>query len=107
MSALGAQFKGKPFRILAFPDNQYMSQEPGTNAEIKHWAQSKFGVTFDMFSKIDVNGDTAIPLYKFLKDRQGGFLGGWIKWNYTKFLVDINGQPVKRYSPHDPPDVSI
>lgn len=95
--------ESKGLRILAFPCNQFANQEPGTNAEIKAWAQKKFGVTFDMFSKINVNGNDAIPLYKFLKSRQGGTLGSWIKWNYTKFLVDKNGQPVKRYSPQDEP----
>jgi len=95
--------ESKGLRILAFPCNQFANQEPGTNAEIKAWAKKKFGVTFDMFSKINVNGDDAIPLYKYLKSKQGGTLGSWIKWNYTKFLVDKNGQPVARYSPQDEP----
>lgn len=93
----------KGLRILAFPCNQFGSQEPGTNEEIKAFATGKYGVQFDMFSKINVNGDNADPLYKYLKHKKGGTLGDFIKWNFTKFLVDKNGQPVKRYSPTDEP----
>jgi len=89
----------KGLRILGFPCNQFSSQEPGTNAEIKEFAKSKFGVTFDMFSKIDVNGDGAHPLFKYLKFKQGGTFGDFIKWNFSKFIVDKQGQPVERYAP--------
>lgn len=93
-------------KILAFPCNQFGNQEPGTNEDIKKFATEKFGVTFDMFAKIDVNGDHAIPLYKYLKYKQGGTLGDFIKWNFTKFLIDKEGQPVKRYAPNiDPFDI--
>jgi len=93
-------------RILAFPCNQFGHQEPKTDAQIKAWAHENYGVTFDLFHKINVNGEDAIPLYKYLKSQQGGFMGwfSWIKWNYTKFLVDKNGQPVERYGPQTPPD---
>jgi len=84
-------------RILAFPCNQFGNQEPGTNAEIKEFAQGKYGVKFDLFSKIDVNGDTAHPLWKWLKAQQSGFIVDGIKWNFTKFLIDKNGKAVKRY----------
>ena len=91
-------------RILAFPCNQFGSQEPGTDAEIKAFAESKgveFGKGFDFYSKIDVNGDNAHPLWNFLKDKQGGLLGKGIKWNFTKFVVDKEGQPVARFGPMD------
>ena len=93
-------------RILAFPCNQFGSQEPGTDAEIKAFAESKgveFGKGFDFYSKIDVNGDNAHPLWNFLKDKQGGLLGKGIKWNFTKFVVDKEGQPVARFGPMDDP----
>lgn len=90
-------------RILAFPCNQFGGQEPGTNADIKEFVK-KFNVTFDMFSKIDVNGDNAHPLWKYLKEKQHGTLGNFIKWNFSKFLVDKNGQPVKRYAPNVDPN---
>lgn len=95
--------ESKGLRILAFPCNQFGSQEPGTNEEIKAFA-GKYGVQFDMFAKIDVNKDSAHPLWKYLKHKQGGTLGDFIKWNFTKFLIDKNGQPVKRYSPTTEPN---
>jgi len=91
-------------RILAFPCNQFGGQEPGSEEEIKEFTK-KFNVTFDMFSKIKVNGDDAHPLWKFLKDKQGGFLGSFIKWNFTKFLITKEGVPVKRYGPKDAPNL--
>jgi len=91
-------------RILGFPCNQFGSQEPGTNEEVKKFASESFGVTFDMFSKIDVNGDKAHPLWKYLKNKQGGTLGDFIKWNFSKFLIDKQGQPVKRYAPNVEPN---
>jgi len=89
--------------ILAFPCNQFGSQEPGTNAEIKAFAAQQ-GATFDMFAKVDVNGNNAAPVWKFLKEEQGGgFLGTGIKWNFTKFVVDQGGQPKARLGPLDDP----
>ena len=93
------EYKGEGFMVLGFPSNQFMSQEPGTNEEIKFFCQKTYDVEFDMFSKVDVNGDNTAPLYKFLKKEQGGFM--WmdaIKWNFTKFLVDREGNVIKRYS---------
>ncbi|VDQ08388.1 unnamed protein product [Trichobilharzia regenti] len=97
---------GKGLRILAFPCNQFGSQEPWPEAEIKKFVTEKYGVEFDMFSKINVNGPNAHPLFKFLKNRLEGTLTSSIKWNFTKFLVDREGQPVKRYSPTTAPLVS-
>lgn len=94
----------KGLRILAFPCNQFGSQEPGTNDEIKKFATEKYGVKFDLFSKINVNGDLAHPLYKYLKNKQSGFLVNAIKWNFTKFIIDKNGQPVVRHGPRTDPN---
>nr|2WGR_A Chain A, GLUTATHIONE PEROXIDASE [Schistosoma mansoni] len=94
---------GKGLRILAFPCNQFGGQEPWAEAEIKKFVTEKYGVQFDMFSKIKVNGSDADDLYKFLKSRQHGTLTNNIKWNFSKFLVDRQGQPVKRYSPTTAP----
>lgn len=93
------KYKKQKFMVLGFPSNQFSNQEPGTDEEIKFFCKSKYNVTFDMFSKIEVNGDGADPLYKFLKKEKGGFLGfDSIKWNFTKFLVDKDGKVIKRYS---------
>jgi glutathione peroxidase len=93
-------YKEQGFMILGFPSNQFGKQESGSNEKIKFFCQGTYDVHFNMFSKIDVNGDEASPLYKYLKKEQGGFL--WmdsIKWNFTKFLVDANGKVIDRYSP--------
>ncbi|XP_060526837.1 uncharacterized protein LOC132702302 [Cylas formicarius] len=92
----------KGLRILAFPCNQFAGQEPGTDAEILEFANKK-NVKFDMFSKINVNGDDAHPLWKYLKHKQGGTLVDAIKWNFTKFIVDKNGQVVERHGPNTDP----
>ncbi len=97
-------YKEQGFMVLGFPSNQFGKQESGSNEKIKFFCQGTYDVHFDMFSKIDVNGDGASPLYKYLKNEQGGFL--WmdgIKWNFTKFLVDANGKVVDRYSPSTKP----
>jgi len=87
----------KGLRILGFPCNQFGGQEPGTEAEIKKFVE-KYNVTWNFSSKVDVNGDKAHPLWKYLKKKKGGTLGDFIKWNFTKFLIDSNGQPVTRYA---------
>lgn len=89
--------------ILAFPCNQFLSQEPGTEEEIKNFCTMNFGVTFDIFSKIDVNGENTHPLYRYLKESAGGFMVDTIKWNFTKFLVDRDGKVIKRYAPSTKP----
>jgi glutathione peroxidase len=90
--------------ILGFPCNQFLKQEPGTEKEIKAFCRLNYGVNFPMFAKIDVNGDNQHPLYTYLKKHSSGFLGtDVIKWNFTKFLVDRNGNVVKRYAPSTEP----
>ncbi|PNF36072.1 Phospholipid hydroperoxide glutathione peroxidase, mitochondrial [Cryptotermes secundus] len=94
--------ESKGLRILAFPCNQFNGQEPGNSEEIVCFARSK-NAKFDMFEKIDVNGNNAHPLWKYLKHKQGGTLGDFIKWNFTKFIIDKNGQPVERHGPNVDP----
>ena len=104
LEALYQEYKERDFMVLAFPSNQFAKQEPGSDAEIKFFCQGTYDVHFDLFSKIEVNGEGADPLYKLLKKEQGGFL--WmdsIKWNFTKFLVDREGNVVDRYSPSSKP----
>jgi len=86
------------FEILAFPCNQFGAQEKGTEAEIAEFVKG-YNVTFPIFEKIEVNGAGAHPVWRFLKSQLGGVLGSSIKWNFTKFLCDKNGVPVKRYGP--------
>ena len=96
---------GKGLEILGFPCNQFGGQEPGTAAEIQAFCSTNYGVSFPMFAKVDVNGDDAAPLFKFLKAEKPGLLGSEaIKWNFTKFLVDREGNVVKRYAPNDTPE---
>merc|ERR1712106_106891 len=90
-------------RILGFPCNQFGGQEPGTEAEIKKFASEKYNVTWDLFSKVSVNGSSAHPLYTYLKKKQAGFLMNAIKWNFTKFVINKEGQPVARFGPTDDP----
>jgi len=98
-------YKGEGLKVLGFPSNQFANQEPLGNEKIKFFCQGTYDVHFDMFSKIDVNGEKAAPLYNYLKHEQGGFL--WmdsIKWNFTKFLVDREGKVVDRYAPSTKPE---
>jgi glutathione peroxidase len=98
-------FKERGFVVLGFPCDQFAHQEPGTEAEIGSFCQKNYGVSFPMFSKIEVNGPNTHPLYRFLKKAAPGFLGfERIKWNFTKFLVDRNGTVLGRYSPTTKPE---
>ena len=103
LQKLHDEYANKGLSVLGFPCNQFLSQEPGTEDEIKNFCMSSFGVEFDMFSKVDVNGDNTHPLYSYLKENADGFISDAIKWNFTKFLVDKNGNVVKRYAPSTTP----
>ena len=105
LEAMYEKLHDKGLEVLGFPCNQFGGQEPGGEKEIAQFCELNFGVTFPMFAKVDVNGDGAAPLYKFLKAEKRGLLGSEaIKWNFTKFLVDRDGNVVKRYAPNDTPE---
>lgn len=103
LQTLAAKYQDKGLRILGFPVNQFGNQEPGTEAEIAEFASSKYGVTFDLFEKTDCNGANAHPVFRFVKGKLSGVFGSSVKWNFTKFLCDRNGVPVKRYAPTTTP----
>lgn len=98
------KYKDKGLEILDFPCNQFGHQAPGTEEEIQEFCTLKYKTTFPLFSKIDVNGKNAAPLFTFLKNQKGGFLGDDIKWNFTKFLVSRDGKVVERYAPVTKPE---
>jgi len=98
------QYAERGLVVLGFPCDQFGHQEPGTEDEIATFCETSFGVTFPMFSKIDVNGKNAHPLYEWLKTEKKGVLGGAIKWNFTKFLVDPEGNVVQRYGSATKPE---
>ena len=105
LEQLQNKFSNEEFSVLAFPCNQFGGQEPGTNQEIVEFCNLNYGSTFPIFSKIDVNGDNAHPLYKFLTTEKKGLLGTEkIKWNFTKFLVNKDGEPVNRYGSSTTPE---
>ena len=105
LEALYRQYRERGFAVLGFPCDQFGHQEPGDEAEIKQFCALNYEVDFPLFAKLEVNGATAHPLYQFLKKAQPGVLGTEaIKWNFTKFLVDQNGQVLKRYAPADKPE---
>lgn len=98
------EYNSQGLEILAFPCNQFGAQEPGTNDEIKSFCTEKYNVTFPIFNKIDVNGTNEDPLYTFLKSSKRGFLGYKpIEWNFAKFLINGNGDVIKRYLPSTKP----
>ncbi|CAN8284596.1 unnamed protein product [Cochlearia groenlandica] len=103
LNVLYSKYKTKGFEILAFPCNQFGSQEPGNNKEIKETVCTTFKAEFPIFDKIEVNSENASPLYKFLKEQKGGLFGDSIKWNFAKFLVDKQGNVVDRYAPTTSP----
>lgn len=104
LERLYKKYKDRGLIILGFPCNQFGGQEPGSSEEIAKFCSLKYNVTFPMFQKIEVNGDKADPLYKYLKEALPGTLGNDIKWNFTKFLLDKNGKPIKRYGSTTKPD---
>ncbi|MDO9635077.1 MAG: glutathione peroxidase [Paludibacter sp.] len=105
LEKLYKDYKDKGLVILGFPCNQFANQEPGSEKEIEAGCMINYGVTFPMFSKIDVNGANAHPIYQYLKSElKGGILGNNIKWNFAKFMLDKNGKPFKRYAPTTSPE---
>src|SRR5690606_26005175 len=104
LEELYKKFEPKGLTVLGFPCNQFGGQEPGSAEQIQSFCEKNYGVTFPMFAKIDVNGDGAHPLYRYLKSHAKGIFGTEaIKWNFTKFLVDRNGEVVSRHAPNDTP----
>ena len=104
LEKLYQEYKDQGLVVLGFPSNQFANQEPGDAKNIEETCKINFGVTFPIMNKIEVNGSNAHPVFKYLKNRLGGTLGSRIKWNFTKFLVDKNGQPVKRFAPTTTPE---
>jgi glutathione peroxidase len=99
------KYKEKGFEVLGFPCNQFGKQEPGTNEEINTFCETRFHIKFPIFAKVDVNGDDALPLYDHLKQSAPGILGTKkIKWNFTKFLINREGQVIKRFAPRTKPE---
>ena len=103
LEALWQQYDHDKFVVLGFPCGQFANQEPWNNDEVQQTCKINFWVTFPLFAKLDVNGDNAHPLYRYLKSQKGGWFSDAIKWNFTKFLIDREGKVVARYSPTTKP----
>lgn len=105
LEAVFQKYKDQDFEVLGFPCNQFGAQEPGNADEIAEFCKVNFGVTFPLMAKIDVNGPDASPLYDWMKSEAKGLMGSaGIKWNFTKFLVNREGEVVKRFGPQDKPE---
>ncbi len=105
LEALWNDYRERGLVVIGFPSNQFGAQDPGSNAEIATFCSVNYGVTFPMMARVEVNGDAAHPLWKWLREEAPGILGSRsIKWNFTKFLVGRDGRVVKRFAPHDSPD---
>jgi glutathione peroxidase len=104
LQQLHEQYAARGLAVLGFPCDQFGHQEPGDEEQIAGFCQRNYGVSFPMFSKIEVNGDNAHPLYQWLRQEKGGVLGDKIKWNFTKFLVGRDGQVISRYAPTTQPE---
>ena len=104
LETLHQKYKDKGLVVLGFPSAQFLNQEPETNETVEEACKINHGVTFQLTEKIDVNGKNTHPVFDYLKSKNGGFLGNRIKWNFTKFLIDKNGNPVKRFAPTDKPE---
>ena len=99
------KYHDRGLEILGFPSNQFKEQDPGSNEEILEFCQLNYGVQFPMFEKVDVKGENAHPLFRYLSDEAPGLMGSKsVKWNFTKFLIDKEGKPVKRFAPQTSPD---
>lgn len=104
LQELYEKYREQGFEVLDFPCNQFGHQAPGTNDEIESFCTLKYHTTFPRFAKIDVNGKNEEPLFHFLKQEKGGFMGDDIKWNFTKFLISRDGSVVERYAPITKPE---
>ena len=105
LEALYQRYRDRGFEVLAFPCNQFGAQEPGSAEQIEEFCQVNFGLSFPLMAKVEVNGPQASPLYDWLKAEAPGLMGTRsIKWNFTKFLIDREGQVVRRYAPADKPE---
>lgn len=104
LQKLYENYRDRGFVILAFPCNQFARQEPGNDDEIRNFCSLNYGVTFPLFQKVDVNGSGAHPVFQYLTERTPGWFGKKIKWNFTKFLVDRNGENIYRFAPYTPPE---
>lgn len=104
LQELYEKYREQGFEVLDFPCNQFGHQAPGTNDEIESFCTLKYHTTFPRFAKIDVNGKNEEPLFRFLKQEKGGFMGDDIKWNFTKFLISRDGSVVERYAPITKPE---
>ena len=104
LEALHKKYEDKGLVVIGFPCNQFAHQDPGTDSEIEGFCKLNYGVTFRIMKKIDVNGEGAHPIYKFLRNKAKGFLGNSIKWNFTKFLVSRDGERIERYAPMTVPE---
>lgn len=103
LQELYEKYKDQGFEILGFPCNQFNNQDPGDDDEIEDYCQVNYGVTFQMFSKVDVKGENTHPLFAYLTEEAKGLLTKQVKWNFTKFLVDKEGNVVKRFAPQTKP----
>ena len=108
LETLYDEYKDRGLMILGFPCNQFLKQDPGSDAEISEFCSLNYGVTFPMFSKVEVNGDNTHPLFQYLKSEAKGVMGSEkIKWNFTKFLVNRDGDVIKRFAPNtEPKDIA-
>jgi len=104
LEQLHQKYKDRGLVILGFPCNQFMNQEPETNETVEEACKINHGVAFQLTEKVDVNGKNEHAVYTYLKSKKGGLFGSSIKWNFTKFLLDKNGNTVKRYAPTDKPE---
>ncbi|WP_062199722.1 glutathione peroxidase [Massilibacterium senegalense] len=107
LEALYEKYNDQGFEILGFPCNQFMKQEPGTEADIQEFCHMHYGVTFPMFSKIDVKGKNAHPLFQYLTKNTSGVLSSEVKWNFTKFLINKKGEVVNRFAPATSPEKMV
>lgn len=107
LQALYEKYNNQGFEILGFPCNQFMKQEPGTEKDIQEFCQVNYGVTFPMFSKVDVKGKNAHPLFQYLTKHTSGVLSSEVKWNFTKFLINKNGEVVERFAPATKPEKMV